>query len=602
MSEFYIIAAGGTGAMCVQSFLYMAAAGCAQRNATYHILLVDKDRESDAVTACENQLADYKDMRSQLGTGANSFTLPEIRLHKWNFTDEIVDEYHKRTGDLADGLSNLTLNKLLNPNHDPQTALLLETMYTLEELDTDLGKGFYGHPNIGAPVFDYVRERFLEAVVVCADGSSRRNTFMSSLTASLVAGKTHVYLFGSLFGGTGATVLPNVVLALRSLRDPSAPANQIGQTNLILGGSVMMPYFRLPACQNDSVEALEKVVPVDTKFAEQTREALSYYYESKLLSNMMNLMLVGSSDLAVTSENFARGGTQKQHFHVVLMIAAVAANRFFANQLGNMSTEIEKDTVTPLGELLLWKANPEVKGTYQTLTPTELGLQAEYNKMVSFLRFSVVVGYYMQLKFDKDPESLKNEVEILGTVKQMEHNGRPIDPKKVSNNDIIDCYKVPVSKAASICKGFIQFFYDVGLSGYDWSKYYNYVRDEKTQRMVDNKPYYTYKRGSISPNATNAFNERWVDFADLNSLMQLIGNTNPNYIMQTMTLNSITSYEMLDDGRPGYAEQGFPNSIATVYERDMLGQLGLKKGWLGKLANERVSFSEIYDKLYELCQ
>lgn len=601
MSDYYIIAAGGTGAMCVQSFMYMAAAGCAQKNATYHILLVDKDRESDAVTACENQLANYKDMRSQLGTGADSFTLPKIELHKWNFTDEIIDEYHQQTGNLADELSNLTLNKLLNPEHNPQTATLLKTMYTLEELDTDLGKGFYGHPNIGAPVFDYVRERFLKGVVTLADGTSRRNTFMSSLTTSLVAGKTHVYLFGSLFGGTGATVLPNVVLALRSLRDPAAPANVIGQTNLILGGSVVMPYFRLPSCQNDSVEVLEKVAPVDTKFAQQTREALSYYHESKLLSNMMNLMLVGSSDLSVTSENFARGGTQRQHFHVVLLIAAVAANKFFDNQLGSMSAKIASDPVTPAGELLLWKANPEKGGIYQALTPVELGLQNEYSKMVSFLRFSVVVGYYMQLRFDKSEESLKNEVEILGTVRKMQHNGRDIDPKKISNNEIIDCYKVPVSKAASICKGFISYFFDVALSGYDWSKYYDYIRDEKTQRVVNNKPYYVYTRGSISENATNAFSERWVDFANLDSLMTLIHNINVNHVMHTMTLNSITSYEMLDKNRPSHEEKNFPNSIATVYER-MLGELGLRKNIWGSIVSKDVPFSKIYDTLYRLCQ
>lgn len=600
MADYYIIAAGGTGAMCVQAFLYMAAAGCAQSNATYHILLVDKDRESDAVTACINQLGAYEDMRTQLGS---QFSIPEIRLHKWNFTDEIVDEYRQRTGNLMGDLSNLTLNKLLNPNHDPQIAILLETMYTHEELDTDLGKGFYGHPNIGAPVFDYVRERFLEAAVKMADGSIRKNSFMASLRTSLKSGKTHVYLLGSLFGGTGATVIPNVVLALRSLRDPDAPANCYGQTNLIMGGSVVMPYFKLPTCQSDSVEALEKVAPVDTKFAEQTREALFYYDESHLLSNMMNLMLVGSSDLAVTSENFSRGGIQHQHFHVVLMIAATAANKFFANNLGDMAAAVQATPVEPKGQLLLWKAAPaDDKGNFNTLTPTELGLQAEYDKMVTFLRFSVEVGYYMRLKFDKDEESLKHEVEILGTVRQMRHNGQPIDPKKISNNAIIDCYKVPVSKAGSICKGFIEYFYDVSLSGYDWSKYYTYVQDKSTEKAVGNKLYYEYKQGAISPNAMSFFNERWVDLANLASLKELIDTTDVNNIMRTMTLNSITSYEMLDDGRPGFVETKFPHSIATIYEKDTLVQLGLRKNILGKMVKENVRFSEIYDKLYAQCQ
>ena len=39
--ERFIIAAGGTGAMCARAFIYMAAAGCANNDDRYHILLMD---------------------------------------------------------------------------------------------------------------------------------------------------------------------------------------------------------------------------------------------------------------------------------------------------------------------------------------------------------------------------------------------------------------------------------------------------------------------------------------------------------------------------------------------------------------------------------
>lgn len=152
----FIIAAGGTGAMCARAFIYMAAAGCANNSDTYHILLMDKDKQSDAVTACENLLAYYNLMRTQMGLKPGTCTFPTIKVHKWNFTDEIVDEYVKQTHNSAASLATLTLNKLLNPRNDAQMRQILKTMYTTEELDTDLEKGFYGHPNIGAPVFDYV--------------------------------------------------------------------------------------------------------------------------------------------------------------------------------------------------------------------------------------------------------------------------------------------------------------------------------------------------------------------------------------------------------------------------------------------------------------
>ena len=55
----YIIAAGGTGAMCVRTMIYLAAAGCLPKN-TYYILLVDMDRESDATNKCKKLMEGYK--------------------------------------------------------------------------------------------------------------------------------------------------------------------------------------------------------------------------------------------------------------------------------------------------------------------------------------------------------------------------------------------------------------------------------------------------------------------------------------------------------------------------------------------------------------
>ena len=132
----FMIAAGGTGAMCARAFIYMAAAGCANNHDTYHILLMDKDKQSDAVTDCENLLADYEAMREQMGLKPGTTTFPKIKVHKWNFTEEIVDEYVRRTGNPSANLSTLTLNKLLNPNSDGKINQILSTMYTMEELNT----------------------------------------------------------------------------------------------------------------------------------------------------------------------------------------------------------------------------------------------------------------------------------------------------------------------------------------------------------------------------------------------------------------------------------------------------------------------------------
>lgn len=593
--NYYIIAAGGTGAMCVRSFIYLAAAGCAKDFDTYHILLVDKDTKSDAVTACENLLEDYNVMYDQLRN--DKFTFPKITLHKWSFTEAIMDEYESKTGKLAEDLSTLTLDKLLNPDHDPNTASLLNTMYTEAELNTDLKNGFYGHPNIGAPVFDYIRNRFLDP---------KDNAFMNSLRADLSKGKAYVYLFGSLFGGTGATVIPNVVLSLRSIKGTDGTA--IGKNNLILGGSMVMPYFKLPQMKPDCLDKLEKLVPEDTKFADQTKEALDYYDSSQLLKEMMNLTLVGSSELDVTSEIFARGGTQHQHFHMVLMMAAVAANRFFAKNLGGMAAvNVDNSTpITPLGELILWKftpGDPGNQGNYASLTASELGLNTELKQMTSFLRFSVVVAFYMRKRFDEVSwDRLCKDVEVQGTIRQMSADvGRELDPKKLTNTDFETYYKLPVQKAGAICRGFIEFFFDVALSGYDWSKFRDYYRDENRAQKVGTNTYYPYVQGAISEDVEKTFSTRWVDIANVNILMEILKTADPLNVLTRYSLNDICSFSYLDQARGGVKEKDYPDNIGQVYQNS-LERLPREKGTFGFKGKVNAKFSDIYAQLRQMCQ
>lgn len=595
--ERFIIAAGGTGAMCARAFIYMAAAGCANKTDRYHILLMDKDKDSDAVTACENLLTNYNAMREQMGQKSGTSTFPIIKVHQWNFTDEIVDEYVKRTGFSATTLASLTLNKLLNPEGNAQMAQILSTMYTQEELDIDLAKGFYGHPNIGAPVFSYVQHRFLDPTVTKADGTVQNNTFMTDLINALTAGKAYVYLMGSLFGGTGATVIPNVVLALQTLKDSAG--NPVGQTNLVLGGTVVMPYFKLPICPNDAAEKLASVAPADSKFAGQTRDALSYYHESGLLNKMMNLLLLGTTHLDVTSELYARGGAQKQHFHIVNLLAAAAANRFFKDQLGTMASAVnvpETQAIAPLGELLVWKADNTDAADHNTLSAAELDLTNEFQTLNEFLRFSVVVRYYMRLQFDVPSQDMKDMNEIRGTCKQMKReDGSHLDPRTITTNEIDDFYKEPVKNAGIICEGFFQFLYDVALSGYDWSGYH--VKNKVPAEVRNGKQYYNYNvTANVVPTSAADFGNRWVDLANLTDLKDLQEAKNPLDITSQKTLNGICSFNMLDQGRTGVLETKFPNNIASVYLAS-LKALQLERNIIGRMKREDVCFCEIYDEL-----
>ena len=371
---------------------------------------------------------------------------------------------------------------------------------------------------------------------------------------------------------------------------------------------MVMPYFKLPQMKPDCLDKLEKLVPEDTKFADQTKEALDYYDSSQLLKEMMNLTLVGSSELDVTSEIFARGGTQHQHFHMVLMMAAVAANRFFAKNLGGMAAvNVDNSTpITPLGELILWKftpGDPGNQGNYASLTASELGLNTELKQMTSFLRFSVVVAFYMRKRFDEVSwDRLCKDVEVQGTIRQMSADvGRELDPKKLTNTDFETYYKLPVQKAGAICRGFIEFFFDVALSGYDWSKFRDYYRDENRAQKVGTNTYYPYVQGAISEDVEKTFSTRWVDIANVNILMEILKTADPLNVLTRYSLNDICSFSYLDQARGGVKEKDYPDNIGQVYQNS-LERLPREKGTFGFKGKVNAKFSDIYAQLRQMCQ
>ena len=192
---------------------------------------------------------------------------------------------------------------------------------------------------------------------------------------------------------------------------------------------------------------------------------------------------------------------------------------------------------------------------------------------------------------------MKDWNEVLGTCKQMKRaDGKPLDAKP-KTEDIQEFYQAPVEKAGAICKGFIQFFYDVALSGYDWSGYHE--KKKIPAKIEKGIQYYSYGvTDTLNATAVAGFDDRWVDIANLTDLKDLLEASRLDNIMNQKTLNGICSYPTLDHdlGRPDITETRYPDHIAGVYEA-ALKKLKLQKTIFGTMKRDDVWFCEIYDQL-----
>lgn len=529
----YLIGAGGTGAMCIRAYLCTLAAMQAFQPADYkvYIRMVDMDGQSDAAQKCSDLYEEYRTLRQQ----SNAF--PEVIFENWDFTDSVKTVAKTYGANIPDQQS-VTLEKLFTPatGVSTHTSLLMNTLYTDTELTTTLEKGFYGHPNIGAAVFNCVRDSFL---------STENNQFMKELVKDLSGVKPgeqiRLYLFGSLFGGTGASVTPNLVDILRSLKNPTTGANLGGKNTLSIGVGMMMPYFKTPV---DPFERQNKVLrPSSSKFMQQTREALYYYDKFGLVDKATSLLLLGTHELAVTSEIYARGEKQYQHFHLVLLVAAIGAYRFLNGQL------VDPDTGVELTGALVWNI---VSGNANncSLILSELGLTAEEKKLDQMFRFCVMVSQFMRERYstthsDKD---LRHYKEIIATSGQ-QIKGIVNHHVDLTQDQLSGLYREKFISAAAFCRSYINFYFDTALSGYDWTVYHSHKKYENGEEEV---------LESKHPDRSNQFGLRMADILNVKAADELIESDLGNDRLGNFTLRTLFEYKTVDEQRQ--VNSDFPDS------------------------------------------
>lgn len=609
----YVIASGGTGIMCVRSLIFMLAARYInpqkEMDGKVYIRLVDMDKGSDAKKECVDLIERYERLRRCVNRGADGgMKLPQIVLESWDFTDAVrrcADHNRVR----LDPQSPITLRKLFETDGQPldaHTDRLMKTFFTAAEMDEELDKGFYGHPNIGAMVFNYVRDDFLQAEIRTVDEATKQDVvipsaFMTELKNDLrratAQEKVPLYLYGSLFGGTGASVIPNLIDVLQSIPAEGtaplngAPAQPWGTERLRIGAAMLMPYFRLPRASEQ--EAAHKLRPDSDKFDCQTKEALKYYDEFEIVQKLDSLLLLGQQQRDVTSEIYARGGKQYQHFHVILLVAAAAGMRFLCdNSLGQ--------------GLLQWRLRFDsyngVEGGYQTMVLSELGLSPEADDLQTMFRFSLVVSQYMQHHFlDRvGSESLSDRLNRMREVYQTcQQECRPPEndpgaklpqPKRkllggysagLSDAQLEDGYQKPIRSAAEFCRAFIRFYFDCAASGYDWSQYHTWnARDERGNPVP----------GGKTEDHLAGMGARFVDLVNLVLADRCIDGELSSREVSEQELAPYFNFACLDSGR--HVEVQFPKyTMARLYDDNMKRALDPQND-LGK------SLSQIYVACY----
>lgn len=295
----FAIGVGGSGAKCLEALCHLHACGLLQTGTSQPkrlgTFLVEPDQQSTLLARAQTAMDRYDKMRSLLGNKTDYFARGEIRNYgSWspvgsatgaNRLDQVFPKAVLRTQ--ASGLADL-----------------FDCLFPPEEQSAELDVGFRGRPPIGSAVMSRVN-------LASEAQTGQWQQMLSDIQAAAGSGEAPtIHLFGSVFGGTGASGVPTLGQMLKTW------LGELGLTSVRVHASLLLPYFDFEGGQEGTGVHAEA-----RNFQLNTDAALQYLRGSG--STCFDQVYLIGSDIKARYGFSIGGRSQSNSAHVVELLAAL---------------------------------------------------------------------------------------------------------------------------------------------------------------------------------------------------------------------------------------------------------------------------------------
>lgn len=345
MDKLFVIAIGGTGMRCLESFVHLCAMGLFD-NQTIDILTLDTDQSNGNKGRVENLIELYNKIKSDDANNINggrpnadTFFSAKINLYKF-YT--VYGDANRKTYKILSGV-NSGLHK--DENTDLTDLFFDEDSVQSFELD----HGYRAQTHLGSLLMYHGIVEAARNVSRNADAASTAEKDLREFLLALqeAQNSARVFVFGSIFGGTGASSIPVIPVALRDGINILSDGTKTLNTNVVKFGSTLLTdYFTFTAPGSEQKKN-DKVIADANNFALNCQAALQFYQaDPTVRSTYKRFYHIGwpFPAINVTSKNktITGGQEQKNACHVVELMCACAAYDFFTLDEKELTNETAK--------------------------------------------------------------------------------------------------------------------------------------------------------------------------------------------------------------------------------------------------------------------
>lgn len=339
MDKLFVIAIGGTGMRCLESFTHLSAIGMFD-NQEIELLTLDTDQTNGNKGRVEELIRLYNRIKTsgeaEGGTpNANTFFSAKLNLHRY---------YTNYSGTGRENYKNISKLATGSPDEQKNNKLISDLFLDNNSVqEFNLAHGYRAQTHLGSMLMYHGIVEAARNIAKGADVQPQErelDQFVSKLEKA--GANARVFIFGSIFGGTGASSIPVIPKALQDfVKIRSGGASTIDFTKAKFGSTLLTEYFTFKKPDDKQKSGKENSVIADASFFPLNSQAALQFYQSDptVQKSYKILYHIGwpIDSKSVDEENSGHqtitgGANQKNPCHITELLCACAAYDFFTRQ------------------------------------------------------------------------------------------------------------------------------------------------------------------------------------------------------------------------------------------------------------------------------